>query len=524
MNTLESYFFQEEQLDVSYCQAYIKAGDIGWFKDHDTAKKEGKCLLGNVEKFLNEDFKREAAVLRRNYEKIMSELGIGKSVLFPYFYQTVISQDHANFEEKQLTSFPLDKAKRQYKMDNIELANYIDSLESKLLYLEKRHKAIIDNVKGVIFQTDTAGYWTFLSPVWTKITGFSIEESLGNHFLDYVYADDKELHYKQFQAIITKQKAYSRYEIRYLTQNGEFRWIEVYARLIADEDGNVTGTLGTLHDITVQRKTEKMLHLAYELRRRSDFLNDIVMGKTVVDEKVHEGMHTLGIDFSYPLICCLLVSKEPIDREKEQNAIIEVLESEKGCIAWNCRNDIGVLYQNMDDGHSGPESGIVFANSLLKKIHQQYPQLKFVIGISNMQTGQDSVRKAYWQGWSATVAAQCQGRADGVFHYKDLGILQLLVKNIGNEGANEFIKEQIGNLICHDREKGTDFLITLEEILQNSSLKKTAEKLFLHPKTVVFRKQRIERILGVSLDSFETRLALGVALKLYAVNQVVKAN
>lgn len=483
--------------------------------------RKGEVSLGNVEESLNEDVKREAAILRRNYEKVMRELGVGKSVLFPYVYQAIVSQKACSRKaEEEPASFLPDNVKKREKMSNAELKQYINTLEGNLLYLEKRHKAIIDNVKGVIFQTDTAGCCTFLSPAWTKITGFSIEESLKNPFVDYVYIHDKELHHKQFQVILAKKRAYSRYEIRYLTKKGDFRWFEVYVRFIVDEYGNVSGTLGTMYDITIQRKTEKMLDLAYELRRRSHFLNNIVMGKTIVDQKVKEGMHTLGIDFSRPLVCCLLVNKEPVDREKEKNAIIEALEEENGCIAWICGNDIGILYQQRNDGYSLMESSQKFAHSFLEKVHCHYPQLTFVIGVSNSQEGANCVRKAYWQGWSATVAAQCQGKKTGVFHYKDLGILQLLIKNIGNEGADEFIKEQIGNLISHDKEKGTNFLLTLEEILQNSSMKKTAEKMFLHPKTVVFRKHRIERILGVSLDSFETRLALGVALKLYTVMQV----
>ncbi|MCC5465394.1 helix-turn-helix domain-containing protein [Pelosinus sp. Bkl1] len=248
------------------------------------------------------------------------------------------------------------------------------------------------------------------------------------------------------------------------------------------------------------------------------------MGTTSVDERIKDYMHTLGLDFSRPLICCLLVSKDFIGREKEQNNIIEVLGNEKGCIVWNCRNDIGVLYQGGNAEHATVESSMMFAHALLEKIYQYDSQLKLVLGISNVQTGLNSVRKTYWQGWSATVAAQCQGKEDGIFHYKDLGILQLLVKNIGNEGAKEFVKEQIGTLIRYDEEKGTNLVTTLEEILQHSNLKKTAEKMFLHPKTVVFRKQRIEKILGVSLDSFETRLALGVALKLHLVNQVIKVH
>ena len=47
-----------------------------------------------------------------------------------------------------------------------------------------------------------------------------------------------------------------------------------------------------------------------------------------------------------------------------------------------------------------------------------------------------------------------------------MGIFQLLIQNIDSNGTDEFINNQLGKLIAYDQEKGTDFLFTLEEILQ----------------------------------------------------------
>ena len=33
---------------------------------------------------------------------------------------------------------------------------------------------VFDNVREVIFQTDTKGNWLLLNPAWTEITGFSV--------------------------------------------------------------------------------------------------------------------------------------------------------------------------------------------------------------------------------------------------------------------------------------------------------------------------------------------------------------
>lgn len=83
------------------------------------------------------------------------------------------------------------------------------------------------------------------------------------------------------------------------------------------------------------------------------------------------------------------------------------------------------------------------------------------------------------------------------------------------------MEDNIGKIIEYDQEKGTDLLNTLEEFLQNSSLRETAEKMFLHPKSIVFRKQRIEKILGISIESFEMRITLAVAIKLYKLSKIM---
>jgi len=58
-------------------------------------------------------------------------------------------------------------------------------------------------------------------------------------------------------------------------------------------------------------------------------------------------------------------------------------------------------------------------------------------------------------------------------------------------------------------------MLTLETILHTGNLTMVAKQLYVHRQTVLFRKQRIEAVLGLSLDSFETRLTLGMALKFW---------
>ena len=77
-----------------------------------------------------------------------------------------------------------------------------------------------------------------------------------------------------------------------------------------------------------------------------------------------------------------------------------------------------------------------------------------------------------------------------------------------------FVERSLGKLIRQDTAKGTQLVSTLEEILSASNLKEAAERSFVHHKTILARKNRIETILGVSIDDVETRLTLSTAMKI----------
>ncbi|MEY4489366.1 MAG: hypothetical protein RIQ79_1874 [Verrucomicrobiota bacterium] len=135
--------------------------------------------------------------------------------------------------------------------------------ERALRESEARYRLVVDNLKEVVFQTDAEGRWLLLNPAWTEITGHAVADSLGCVFLDYVHPDDRARNSELFRPLIAREKDYCRHEIRYLTRGGGFRWIEVFARLTLDDQGNAIGTAGTLADVTERRQAaaeiEKLL-------------------------------------------------------------------------------------------------------------------------------------------------------------------------------------------------------------------------------------------------------------------------
>ena len=102
-----------------------------------------------------------------------------------------------------------------------------------------------------------------------------------------------------------------------------------------------------------------------------------------------------------------------------------------------------------------------------------------------------------------------------VHHYLDIGLLQVLSRHGEKEQVETFIAHTLGKLLEYDRDKHSHLVATLAAILKGQSLRSVADELFIHTKTLLFRKHRIEELLGESLEDSAVRLNLALAMQLH---------
>lgn len=132
---------------------------------------------------------------------------------------------------------------------------------------EPRNREFLDSLHEIVFQTDATGHWTYLNQAWTKVTGFSVEDSLGRSFVDSLHPEEVDSTLAMFRAVVSEHADYCQHEGRYRTADGRYRWVELRASVVYDEAGRVTGNTGTLIDITERRETEERLRRAEERYR-----------------------------------------------------------------------------------------------------------------------------------------------------------------------------------------------------------------------------------------------------------------
>lgn len=117
----------------------------------------------------------------------------------------------------------------------------------------------IEYLRDVVFRTRGKTYWSYLSPAWELLTGFTVAESLGRDILEFVYPDDRPENIAVKERLESGVQATSRHIKRLLRKDGSFVWIEVDLRVLRDANDALVGSIGTIRDISERVALETAL-------------------------------------------------------------------------------------------------------------------------------------------------------------------------------------------------------------------------------------------------------------------------
>ena len=113
---------------------------------------------------------------------------------------------------------------------------------------------------------------------------------------------------------------------------------------------------------------------------------------------------------------------------------------------------------------------------------------------------------------AASVAAARPDKA--VHRFDDLGVLRLLASLAGGPELARYIEDELGPLLKHDAKATNPLLPTLRTYLScDGNKSQAAQSLYVQRRTLYYRLERIESLLGRSLDDPDNRQALIFAVR-----------
>ncbi|GGY63618.1 hypothetical protein GCM10011613_04160 [Cellvibrio zantedeschiae] len=144
-------------------------------------------------------------------------------------------------------------------------------MAEKIIASERQHRNLIESVSEVIFQMDSEGSLLFLNSAWEAITHFTIAETLGRNFLDFVHINDFDQAVSIFKNLCDKTIDTYKGELRFNSKTEKYCWLELTLQSEIDEDTNTLAFTGTLNDVTERRRiaqvqSEFVSVVSHELR------------------------------------------------------------------------------------------------------------------------------------------------------------------------------------------------------------------------------------------------------------------
>jgi PAS domain S-box-containing protein len=152
--------------------------------------------------------------------------------------------------------------------------------ERALSASDERYREILDSTPDGVWRLDADGRTDYVNPRMASMLGYWPEEMIGRPLLDFMEPGELALA-EQEMAKAREQGWFAVVENRFVRKNGTECWMRVSHTALTDRDGEPTGGLAIMSDITASKAQ------AVELRATSHFL-------AALAESMAEGMFAMN--------------------------------------------------------------------------------------------------------------------------------------------------------------------------------------------------------------------------------------
>ncbi|MGD9116805.1 MAG: PAS domain S-box protein [Dehalococcoidia bacterium] len=131
---------------------------------------------------------------------------------------------------------------------------------------EEKYKNLVEATSDIIWETDTQGFFTFISPKIKDVLGYEVDEVVGKmRTLDFIAKGESKKWLKRFKEVSAKKEPFFGFEIPHLRKDGSRLICETSGIPLFDGAGNFKGYVGINRDITERRQMQEQLVIADRL-------------------------------------------------------------------------------------------------------------------------------------------------------------------------------------------------------------------------------------------------------------------
>ena len=176
-----------------------------------------------------------------------------------------------------------------------ELQSELTALQQRLAASEERFRLLADATPVMIWMADPAGLCTFFNRAWLEFRGRTLEEEVGNQWVEGVHPDERTLCLETFMKCLSTRRIFH-LQFRLQRDRGKYRWVEGTGLPRYEGLGEFAGFVGTAVDIDDRKhnifnpdeaSVRKVMGLT---EREREVLSLIAAGKSTKDAALDLGI------------------------------------------------------------------------------------------------------------------------------------------------------------------------------------------------------------------------------------------
>lgn len=162
------------------------------------------------------------------------------------------------------------------------------------------HLQLFENLPVLIWRSGLDGLCNHFNNTWLEFTGRTVEQELGNGWVEGVHPDDLYNCLTTYNSAFSERRAFSmEYRLRY--NDGSYHWITDHGIPFNDLEGNFAGYIGGCLDIHSQKEAEM------DLREAREKLEQRIAERTVELQTSHNLLTSLsrqvpGVIFQFQMM------------------------------------------------------------------------------------------------------------------------------------------------------------------------------------------------------------------------------
>ena len=204
-----------------------------------------------------------------------------------------------------------------------------------------------------------------------------------------------------------------------------------------------------------------------------------------------------------------------LDLERLEAAITWLLSSHnRPALVHKYADDHVIVFQALRDGQD-LNSAHELDRRLREHVQAEFEGARLVSGLSGPANALPEWPAVHQEAVRAMQLGQ-RLHLNHLVEFNSLGIYQLLsqIEHVGT--VQQFAQEIIGPLAEYDRRHRGSLVETIDAYFNHhANVSQTAESLFIHRNTLLYRLERIQELTGQDINQADMRLALQLALKLW---------